>query len=193
MAQLEERLAQAAPAQAPAAPPALPPAVESRPPPVCPYEESSNDSSDWRKKKKKDDRPDDPIVGTVAHVAYVTGVEKGSVRGAHGRKGGAVWVEYPGGTTLYEVAQHILFPTPEEAERYREGARSGKKKPKPPPRETRRLTSRTRTLPPNPLTPLPPHPDPRRGTPIRGPMRCEGPHRDPMGHNGHTQHAQTHT
>ena len=139
--------------------------------------------------EKKDDRPGDLIVGTVAHVPYPTGKEKGTVRGIQGRKFRAVWVEYLGGTTLYEVPRHLLFPTPEEAERYREEARSAKKKPKPPP-QTKRLTSRTRTLPPNPLTPLTPHPDPRRrGTPLRGPMRCGGPHRDPMGHNGHAQHA----
>ena len=54
MAQVEARLAVAAPAQAPAAPLALPPAVESRPPPVRPSDESSNDSSDRRKKEKKE-------------------------------------------------------------------------------------------------------------------------------------------
>ena len=81
---------------------------------------------------KKDDRPTDPIVGTVAHVPYPTGVEKGTVRGVHGRKYPAVWVEYPGGTTLYEVSRSLLFPTLEEAERYQEEARAGKKKPKPP-------------------------------------------------------------
>ena len=81
---------------------------------------------------KTDDRPGDPIVGTVAHVPYPTGVEKGTIHGIHGRNYGAVWVEYPGGTTLYEVSRHLLFPTPEEAERYREEARVGKKKPKPP-------------------------------------------------------------
>ena len=140
--------------------------------------------------EKKDDRPGDPIVGTVAHVPYPTGVEKGTVHGIHGRQYGAVWVKYLGGTTLYEVPRHLLFPTPEVAERYREEAQSGKKKPKPPPPQTKRLNPRTRTLPPNPLTPLTPHPDPRRrGTPIRGPMRCEGSHRGPMGHNGHAQHA----
>ena len=84
--------------------------------------------------------------------------------------GGSVvpWVEYPGGTTLYKVSRHPLFLSPEEAERYREEARSGKKKPKSPPPQTKRLTSRTRTrsLPQNPLTPLTPHPDPQRhGTP----------------------------
>ena len=79
--------------------------------------------------EKKNNRPDDPIVGTVAHVPYSIGVERGTVRGVHGRKGGDVWVEYPGGTTLYEVARHLFFPTPKEAERYREDARSGKKKP----------------------------------------------------------------
>ena len=93
---------------------------------------------------KMDDRPDDLIVGTVPQVLYPTGVEKGTVRGVHGRKGGAIWVEYPGGTTLYEVARHLLFPAPEEAERYREEARLGKKKPKPP------APTNEETNPPNP-------------------------------------------
>ena len=78
---------------------------------------------------KTDDRPDDPIVGTVAHVPYPTGVEKGTVRGIHGQKYGAVWVEYPGGTNLYEVSRSLLFSTLKEAERYREDAWAGKKKP----------------------------------------------------------------
>ena len=82
--------------------------------------------------KKEDDSPDDLIVRPVAHVPLPTGLEKGTVRGVHGRKGGALLVEYPGGTTLYEVARHLLFPIAEEAERYREEARSGKKKSKPP-------------------------------------------------------------
>ena len=82
--------------------------------------------------EKKDDRPEDPIVGTVVHVPYHTGVGRGTVRGIHGRKYGAVLVESPGGTTLYEVARALLFPTLEEAERCREEARAGKKKSKPP-------------------------------------------------------------
>ena len=72
--------------------------------------------------EKKDDRPEDPIVGTVVHVPYPKGVERGTVRGIHGRKYGAVWVEYPGGTTLYEVNRSLLCPTPEEAGRHREEA-----------------------------------------------------------------------
>ena len=62
----------------------------------------------------------------------VPGVEKGTVRGIHGRKYGAVWVEYPGGTTLYEVSRSLLLPTLQEAQRYREEAHAGKKKPEPP-------------------------------------------------------------
>ena len=84
------------------------------------------------------------MVGTVIHVPYPTGVEKRTVRGIHGRKYGAVWVEYPGGTTLYEVARPLLFPTPEEAERYRDEAWSGKKKPKLP------APTNEGTNPPNP-------------------------------------------
>ena len=83
--------------------------------------------------EKKDDRPEDPIVGTVVHVPYPKGVERGTVRGIHGRKNGAVWMEYPGGTTLYEVNGSLLFPTPEEAERHWEEARAEvPKKTKPP-------------------------------------------------------------
>ena len=38
-------------------------------------------------------------------------------------------MEYPGGTTLYEVARPLLFPTLEEAEGHREEGRgAGKKK-----------------------------------------------------------------
>ena len=97
---------------------------------------------------KKDDRCDNPIVGTFAHVPYPTRVQKASVRGVHGQKSGAVWVEYPGGTTLYDVARHLLFPIPEEAERYRKESRSGKKKLKSP-----ALTSEETNLPnPNPTT-----------------------------------------
>ena len=68
----------------------------------------------------------------VAHVPYPTGVEKGTVRGIHGRMYGTVWVEYLGGTTLYQLSRSFLFPTLEEAEGYREEARAGKKKLKPP-------------------------------------------------------------
>ena len=59
-----------------------------------------------------DDHPEDPIIGTVVHVPYPTGVEKGTVRGIHGRKYGAVRVKYRGGTTLYEVGRPLIFPTP---------------------------------------------------------------------------------
>ena len=145
--------------------------------------------------KKKDDRPEDPIIGTVVHVPYPKGVERVTVRGIHGRKYGAVWVEYRGGTTLYEVNRSLLFPTPEGAERTgKRPGRRAQRRPDPPPPQTKRLTPRTQTLPPNPLTqltprtPLTPHPDPRRcGTPLRGPTRYEGPDRDPRGHNGHGQ------
>ena len=83
--------------------------------------------------EKKDNRPGDPIVGMVVHVPYPNGVERGTVRGTQGRKYGAAWVEYPGGTTLYEVSRSLLFPTLEEAERHREEARAaGKKKAKSP-------------------------------------------------------------
>ena len=75
--------------------------------------------------EKKDNRHGDPIVGTVVHVPYPNGAERGTIRGIRGRKYGAVWVEYPGGTTLYEVSRSLLFPTPEEAERHREQARGG--------------------------------------------------------------------
>ena len=50
----------------------------------------------------------------------------------------------PGATTLYEVAWPLLFPTPDEAERYRDEARSGKRKPEPP------APTNEETNPPNP-------------------------------------------
>ena len=133
--------------------------------------------------EKKDDRPDDSIVGTVTHVPSPTRARQGTVRGVHGRKGGAIWVEYPGGTSSP--------PPPRGGQAVPERGPVGQEKtPNPPPPQTKRLTSQTRTLPLKQLTPLTPHPDPRRrGTPLRGPMRCEGPQRDPMGHNGHAQHA----
>ena len=118
------------------------------PPPPPPQTKTDTPKVGGATGEKKDDRPDNPIVGTVAHVPYPTGVEKGTVRGVHGRKGGALWVEYLAGTTLYEVVRHLLFPTPEEAERFREQARSGKQKPKPP-----APTNEENNLPnPNPTT-----------------------------------------
>ena len=71
-----------------------------------------------------------------ALVPYPSSKEKGTVRGVHGRKVGAIWVEYLGSTTLYKVARHLLFPTPEEAKRHRQDAQrgqGGKRKPKTPP------------------------------------------------------------
>ena len=105
--------------------PTNPPKDRHRPPPPPPPTKTDTPKG----AEKKEDRPVDQIAGTVVHVPYPTGVERGSVRGTQGRKYGAVWVEYPGGTTLYEVARPLLFPTPEEAERYRVEARAGKKKP----------------------------------------------------------------
>ena len=118
-----------------------------------------------------------------------------TVRGIHGRKYGAVWVEYPGGTTLYEVNCSLLFPPPRRPSGTgKRPGRRAQRRPNPPPPQTKRLTPRTQTLPPKPLTqltpltPLNPHPDPQRcGTPLRGPTRYEGPDRDPRGHNGHGQ------
>ena len=66
-----------------------------RPPPA------KTDTPKGATAEKKDDCPGDAIVGTVAHVPYPTGVEMGTVHSIHGRKYGAFWVEYPGGTTLY--------------------------------------------------------------------------------------------
>ena len=136
-----------------------PPQDRHRQPPPPPHTKSDTPKG----AEKKDDRPGDPIIGTVVHVPYPTGVERGTVRGIHGRKYGAVWVEYPGGTTLYEVARPLLFPTLEEAERHREEARgAGKKKAKPPaptneesnPPNANRTTELTN--PPNPTNPTNP-------------------------------------
>ena len=109
-----------------------PPQDRHRPSPPTPPTKTDTPKVGGATAEKKDDSPNDPIIGTVAHGPYPTGVEKGTVRGVHGRKGGAVWVEYPGGTTLYEVARPLLFPTPEEAERYREEAGRARKSPNPP-------------------------------------------------------------
>ena len=121
--------------------------------------------------EKKDNRPEDPIVGTVVHVPYPTGVERGTVRGIHGRKYGAVWVEYPGGTTLYEVARPLLFPTLEQAERHREEARgAGKKKAKPPTptnEASNPPNANPTTEPTNPTNPT---------NPPSGPAKMWGPH-----------------
>ena len=110
-----------------AAKPTNPPNTATPPPPP-----TKTHTPEGATAEKKDDRPGDPIIETVGHVPYPTGVEKGTVRGIQGRKYGAVSVEYPGGTTLYEVPWHLFFPTAEEAKRYREVARMDKKKPKPP-------------------------------------------------------------
>ena len=136
----------AQPTKAVSAPKPSPPPPPPRPPPPTPRPLAKTDTP--KGAEKKDDRPDNPIIGTVVHVTYPTGVRKGTVRGFHGRKYGAVWVEYPGGTTLYELAQPLLFPTPEEAERVRDEAQSGRKKPKPP-----APTNEDTNLPnPNPTT-----------------------------------------
>ena len=113
-------------------PPRNPPTPPG-PPPQTPPTHTHTKTDTPKGAEKKDDRPGDPISGTVAHVPYPKGVEGGTVRGSHGRKYGALWVEYPGSTTLYEVNRSLLFPTPEEAERHWEEARAaGQKKAKPP-------------------------------------------------------------
>ena len=123
-----------------------------RPPPPTPPTPTKTDTpkAGGATAEKKDDRADDPIVGTVARVPYPAGLEKGTVRAVHGQKRGAVCVEYPGGNTLYEMAWHLLFPIPEEAERYWEEARWSKKKPQSP-----APTNEETNLPnPNPTTEL---------------------------------------
>ena len=106
------------------------------------------------------DDPEDPIIGTVAHVPYPRGLEMGAVRGVHRNKGGVVWVQYPGNTTLYEVARGLLLPSPEEAETYQREARGGggRRRQRPPlspltPRLTPSLTNPTQPpqKPPNPI------------------------------------------
>ena len=54
----------------------------------------------------------------------------GTFRGVHSNKDGVVCMEYPGHTTLYEVASGLLFPSPEEAETYWRETVGGKKKAK---------------------------------------------------------------
>ena len=76
----------------------------------------------------------DPMVCTKVHVPYPTCAEMGTVTGLHRRKEGIVWVEYPGITTMYEVACGLLFPSSEVARKHLERVRKGKGKPPPPPR-----------------------------------------------------------
>ena len=57
----------------------------------------------------------DPIIDRVVHIPYGGGIQMGTVHGVHQRKCGVVWVEYPGTTSLYNVARILLFPSPEEA------------------------------------------------------------------------------
>ena len=111
-------------------PPPNPQTPQKPPPSTPPPPPAKTDTP--KGAEKKDVCPEDPIVGTVFHVPYPTEIERGTVRGIHRRKYGAVWAEYPGGTTLCEVARPLLFPTLEEAERQREEAWAGKKKAKPP-------------------------------------------------------------
>ena len=144
----------------------------TRPPPQTPPPPTKTDTP--KGAKKKDDRPEDTIIGTVVHVPYPKGVEKGTVRGIHGRKYGAVWVEYPGGTTLYEVNRSLLFPSPEEAERHREEAqkKEGQKKTKPPTptnEESNPPNANPTTEPTNPPNPT------NRANPPSGPAKMRDP------------------
>ena len=123
--------------------------------------------------EKKDDRPRDPIIGTVVHVPYPKGVERGTVRGIHGRKYGAVCVEYPGVTTLFQVSRSLLFPTPEEAERHMEEARAASQKKAKPPTPTNEASNppnaNPTTEPTNPTNPT------NRTNPPSGPAKMWDP------------------
>ena len=138
------------------------------------------------------EKPDDPVVGPVVHIPYPGGggSEMGTIRRVYCSKAGAVWVEYLGSTTLYEVARGLLFPTPKAAKEHVEDARKGEGKPKPKPLgQTDPKTNEpadpktnpptdpsqkpTPTLPSHPLTP--PNKMPHCWTPRRGPKRNKGP------------------
>ena len=95
------------------APPRTPPPSQAPPPPQL------------------SDGPDDPIIRTVAHIPYTSGVEMGTVRGVHRSDSGVVWVEYPNNTTLWEVPRCLLFPYAEDGEKHRQQVVGGKKKAKP--------------------------------------------------------------
>ena len=132
--------------------PPTPPRREDRHRPHPPPPDQHRHPHDGRPSRRSD-------VRKVAHVPYPTGVEKGTVRGIHGRKYGAVWVEYPGGTTLYEVSRSLLFPSLQEAKRYREEAGASKKKPKPPApknEESNPPNAKPTTEPTNPTNPTNP-------------------------------------
>ena len=95
--------------------------------------------------KKKHGGPDDPLVGSSVHVPYPTGVEVGTVTGAHARKSGVVWVRYPENPELYEVPRGLLFTEAEAAAAHPQKARPGKKTPINPP-------AKPQTEPANPPT-----------------------------------------
>ena len=95
--------------------------------------------------KKKDRGPDDPLVGSSVHVPYPTGVEVGTVTGAHARKSRVVWVRYPDNPELYEVPRGLLFTEAEAAAAHPQKARPGKKTPINPP-------AKPQTEPANPPT-----------------------------------------
>ena len=95
--------------------------------------------------KKKDGGPDDPLVGSSVHVPYPTGVEVGTVTGAHARKSGVVWVRYPDNPELYEMPRGLLFTEAEAAAAHPQKARPGKKTPINPP-------AKPQTDPANPPT-----------------------------------------
>ena len=157
------------PARPAKAVPAPKPAIPPKPPPPPDQDRRPQDGRPSCRSDRWDGRP----------RPLPPGVEKGTARGVDGRRYGAVLGEYSGGTTPYEVSRSLLFPTLEEAELYREEARAGKKKPKPAAptnEESNPPNANPTTYPLTPLTPLTPHPDPRRcWTPLRGPVRYEGP------------------
>ena len=63
---------------------------------------------------------DHPIVSTNVHGPYSPGVDMGTVRVVHRRRTGVVSVEYPRNATPYEVARHLLFPSPEASHEHLE-------------------------------------------------------------------------
>ena len=129
-----------------------------------------------KEKEEAGHKPTDPIVGIVFHAPSPQGLEKGIVQRAHASEGDVVGVEYPSGTTLYEVAPSFLFWSPKAAEGHLADAKKGKNHPKPKPLPqsdpkitpslTPRLTPPQTAPSPNPPPNETPNPKPKRPLPL---------------------------
>ena len=76
--------------------------------------------------RRRDGEPNDPLVGTTAHVPCGGRVEVGTVTRVHTRKSVVVWVKYLNNPKLYLVQHHLIFGTAEAAEAHLQQVRKGK-------------------------------------------------------------------